>query len=641
MEKLLVGIKKYSVFIGVALFALFVLPGFPSPYYIPKIIFASTIICVALIASLVKSIVKGEVKFSTGKFDIGVVLLMVTYLVASIFATPNKMEAFFYPGTTTFVILSALFYFVINQFSKKGKNSVLTAIFASGILLSISIIFTQLGVFAKIPQLPAFMKDATFNPLGANLQSIIYLLAILPIGIAQVIKERELVKKTFFGVASAVLIFGIVLVGINMLPGKTQSILLPTWQTSWSVLIDTLKQSPFLGAGPANYLSAFNIYRPIGYNATNLWQLRFSSANNYYFTLITEVGLAGLAAMIVLLISIYKKMAHDLRNKAWEEISLAIIIVGFAFVPAAPTLIFTLMVLLAAFSGSEEKSINIAAGKVPAIIVASPVFVAMIALAFFGTKAVRAEHLYQKSLVALSANDAKNTYNYMTQAENLNPYVDRYHASMAQIDMALANSLAAKKDVTENDKTTITQLVQQAISEGKATVTLNISRSGNWEVLGQVYRNILSFAQGADQYAIDTYSQAIALDPINPDLRISLGGVYYALGKYDEAVSAFQLAVVAKNDLANAHYNLAATYAAKKDYDKAITEMNTVLSLVPADSDDYKTATTVLAQLKAQKPADTSKSTSENLTTPQKVQESNIEPPITLPSEATPPATTP
>lgn len=641
MEKLLVGIKKYSVFIGVGLFALFVLPGFPSPYYVPKIIFASIIICIALIASLVKSIVTGEVKFSTGKFDIGVVLLLVTYLVASIFATPNKMEAFFYPGTTTFVILSALFYFVINQFSKKGKNSVLTAIFASGILLSISILFTQLGVFAKIPQLPAFMKDATFNPLGANLQSIIYLLAILPIGIAQVIKERELVKKTFFGVASAVLIFGIVLVGINMLPGKTQSILLPTWQTSWSVLIDTLKQSPFLGAGPANYLSAFNIYRPIGYNATNLWQLRFSSANNYYFTLITEVGLAGLAAMIVLLISIYKKMAHDFRNKAWEEISLVIIIVGFAFVPAAPTLIFTLMVLLAAFSGSEEKSINIAAGKVPAIIVAAPVFVAMIALAFFGTKAVRAEHLYQKSLVALSANDAKNTYNYMTQAENLNPYVDRYHASMAQIDMALANSLAAKKDVTENDKTTITQLVQQAISEGKATVTLNIGRSGNWEVLGQVYRSILSFAQGADQYAIDTYSQAIALDPINPDLRISLGGVYYALGKYDEAVSAFQLAVVAKNDLANAHYNLAATYAAKKDYDKAITEMNTVLSLVPADSDDYKTATTVLAQLKAQKPADTSKSTSENLTTPQKVQESNIQPPITLPSEATPPATTP
>lgn len=640
MEKLLVAIKKYSIFIGVALFALFVLSGFPSPYYIPKEIFGIVIICIALIASLIKSIIKGEVKFSTGKFDIGVVLLMVTYLAASIFATPNKMEAFFYPGTTTFVIISALFYFVINQFSKKGKNSVLTALFASGILLTISILLTQLGIFAKIPQLPAFMKDATFNPLGGNLQSIIYLLAILPIGIAQVIKEKDLAKRTFFGVASAVLVFGMVVVGINMLPGKPQSILLPTWQTSWEIVIETLKKSPILGAGPANYLSAFNLYRPLAYNATNLWQLRFSSANNYYFTLITEVGLVGLAAMVILLISAYKKLAHDFRNKAWEEISLAILIVALALVPAAPTLIFLLMVLLAAFSGSEEKSLTIATNGVPAAIVASPIFIAIIALAFFGTKAVRAENYFQKALTALAANDAKNTYDYMVKAENLNPYVDRYHASMAQIDLALANSLAAKKDITDTDKNTITQLVQQAISEGKATVTLNIARSGNWEVLAQVYRSILSFAQGADQYAIDTYTQAVALDPINPDLRISLGGVYYALGKYDDAVSAFQLAVVAKNNLANAHYNLAATYAAKKDYDKAITEMNTVLTLVPADSDDYKTATTVLGQLKAQKPADTGKSTTENLTTPQKVQESNVQPPITLPSEATPPAAT-
>jgi len=314
MEKFLKEAEKYLILAGVLLFAVFTLPGFPSPYFIPKEILASVIISLALITSLTRSILKGEMKMSIGKFDIGVLLLAIVYLVASIFITPNKMEAFFYPGTTTFVLLSAIFYLIINQFTKRGKNSVLLALFTSGIILSVSVLFTELGLFAKIPQLPEFMKNSAFNPLGSDLQSMVYLFALLPLGVAQIIKEKESIKKIFFGVASSVLIFGIILLGVNMLPGKPQAPVLPNWQTSWEIVIDTLKQSPLLGAGPANYLSAFNVYRPISYNQTNLWQVRFSSANNYYFTLITEVGLIGLAALVILLIAVYKSFGGSFCN---------------------------------------------------------------------------------------------------------------------------------------------------------------------------------------------------------------------------------------------------------------------------------------------------------------------------------------
>jgi tetratricopeptide (TPR) repeat protein len=227
----------------------------------------------------------------------------------------------------------------------------------------------------------------------------------------------------------------------------------------------------------------------------------------------------------------------------------------------------------------------------------------------------------------------------MALAINQNPQVDRYHASLAQVDMVLAQSLAAKKDVTDEDKATITQLVQQAINEGKATVTLNPSRSGNWEILGQIYRSIMPFATGADQFAIQTYSQAILLDPTNPDLRISLGGVYYALGRYDDAISAFKLAVLAKGDLANAHYNLSVAYAAKKDYDNAIIEIENVMSLVPKDSQDYTLAKNTLDELNKNRPAKTTEGT-DNLQAPQPVEQSNVKPPITLPQDATPPAST-
>lgn len=636
MEKILNNVKKYLIFGGAIVFVVFFLSGFPSPFVVPKEIFLSIVVSLALIASLVKSIIKGEMKFSSGKFDIGVILLLLAYLLSSIFRTPNKMEAFFYPGSTTFVALSAVFYLIANQLGKKGKNELFASLFVSGIVLSVFVLFAKLGIFSKIPQLPNFMKDPNFNPSGASLQSIVYLASILPFGIIQIIKDKDIIKKAFFGVSTAILIFSIIITGIDMLPGKPQSPLFPAWQTSWSIVVDSLKESPVLGVGPGNYLSAFNIYRPIAYNLTNLWQLRFTSANNYYFTLITEAGLVGLAAMVILIISIYKKSVSLFKNKDWEIASLIILMVALAFVPITPFLVFLLMALLAVFSGSEEKSSLIASNKVPSIIAASPIFLAIIALVFFGSKAVRAETAYQKSLIALSKNNAQETYDYMVKAERLNPYVDRYHASLAQVEMALATSISGKENITDQERTTITQLIQQAITEGKATVTLNAGRSANWEILAQIYKSIMSFAEGADQYAISTYTQAVALDPIDPNMRISLGGVYFALGQYDKAINAFQLAVAAKNDHANAHYNLAAAYAVSKQYDNAIAEMNVVISLVDPQSEDYKTAQAALEQIKKQKPA-TAEST-ENLTAPEAMQETNIEPPITLPEEATPPA---
>ena len=230
------------------------------------------------------------------------------------------------------------------------------------------------------------------------------------------------------------------------------------------------------------------------------------------------------------------------------------------------------------------------------------------------------------------------TYNYIREAIALNPYVDRYHSSLSQMSFALANSLARQEDLTDKDKETIAQLIQQAIGEGKASVTLNITRSINWNNLANIYQAIIPFAQGADQFAIQTYSQAVALDPVNPLPRISLGGVYYSLGRYDEAIRVFELAVIAKPDYANAHYNLAVALREKGEIEKAITQMEIVLSLVQKDSPDYGLAVKELEALETRKPTEEIEAT-ENLTPPQEAEEPVIKPPLELPEEANPPST--
>lgn len=634
MGKIIEQIEKYSLVAVITLYTVFVVTSSSSPLSFSKLILLTIFATISVLSWALKGYFKNTLSFAKGKFDLAVLLLLVAYIGSTIMRSPNKMEAFLIPGVTTFVILSALFYFLINQSGRVGKTLASYAIVFSGLLLSLSLIFTQLGIFAKIPQLSALFKDTNFNPLGGSVPSIMYLVVVLIIGASLVLKEKEMIKKVFMSVTLGVVVMGLVIVVVNSLPGRPQSPKFPSIQNSWSITVDTLKVSPIWGAGAGNYLTAFNLYRPVSYNSTDLWQVRFTTASNFFFTLVTEVGFAGLVALIALLFALYKNLVES-KFSSLEEISLAVFIVLLAFLPAAPVLMFPLFVLLAINSKSENRKFEIEIPtKVPSAIVGTFFVVLMAVFDFYAYKYIVAEATFKNALDSLSKNDASLTYQTMQKAISQNPYVDRYHASLAQVDMAIASSLASKKDITDSDRQTITQLVQGAIAEGKNTVTLNTQRSGNWEVLAQIYRSIMPFAQGADQFAVQTFTQAVSLDPTNPNLRISLGGVYYSLKKYDEAIDSFKLAVLAKPDLANAHYNLAIAYREKKDYDNAINEINSVLSLVSKDSQDYTLAQNTLDELKKNKPA----GNSENLTAPTTLEKTNVKPPIELPSDSTPPA---
>jgi tetratricopeptide (TPR) repeat protein len=636
--KILEKLEKIILVLTTLLVPLVVCSSFPNPFGLPKLLTLVIGVSLVVLIRAVLTIVKGSLTLFPGSFGVAVFLLALAYLASAIFKTPNKMEAFFVPGAATFVIAGTIFYYLAGGLEKKSLKVV---VFLSGVIYSVVTLLAFLGVLGKIPQLPAFAKDTYFNLEGSTLITAIFTLTTLPLGIGLIVSEKGLTQKLFYSVSLAVLLLGLAVNIYSLLPGKPQTPRLPGFTTAWAVTAESIKESPLLGIGVGNYLSAFNLYRPISYNSTDLWNLRYSSADNFYFNLLTETGIWGLAAALILLFSIYKVVKENVKEIILkpEIISLLLLLVSSFVFPVSQTLIFVLIVYLVLASQPKEVDLKLSAevgSKLPAFIVAVPVIIGLIVLYYFGARAVLAESKFQKTLANLSSNQAQNVYQDAQKIINLNPYVDRYHAFYAQVNLALAQNLAQKKDLTDTDKSNITQLIQQAIREGKATVTLNLTRSGNWELLARIYQSLIAFAQGSDQFTIQTYSQAIALDPINPNLRIALGGVYYSLGNYDEAIKAFELAVIAKPDLANAHYNLAAGYREKNEIDKAIEQMKLVLSLVNKDSKDYDLAKTELDNLEKKKPSQ--EKSGENLTTPPSAQKSTINPPIELPQEATPPA---
>jgi tetratricopeptide (TPR) repeat protein len=208
------------------------------------------------------------------------------------------------------------------------------------------------------------------------------------------------------------------------------------------------------------------------------------------------------------------------------------------------------------------------------------------------------------------------TYQYLQKAEAINPEVDLYRVDMAQTNFALANALAIQKGpskanpqgtLTDQDKKTIQTLLSQAINEGRVAVTLSPRSARNWEVLGSVYRNITGVAQNALAFSLDAYGKAIQLDPLNPALRVSVGGVYYSVKRYDLAARFFSDATNLKPDYANAYYNLSIAYRDGGDLTNATTVAQQLVTLLQANpnSPDYKAASQYLAALKAQSAANT------------------------------------
>lgn len=173
------------------------------------------------------------------------------------------------------------------------------------------------------------------------------------------------------------------------------------------------------------------------------------------------------------------------------------------------------------------------------------------------------------------------------------PYRDIYHRSFSQTNLALANSLAntaRQKNASPSaqQQQQIVQLIQQSIAEGRSAVSVSPLTTFNWNNLSSIYRGLIGFGQNADQFTVLTAQQAVALDPNNPQQYIELGGIYFQLGKYDDAIRQFQIAINLKQDYANAYYNLGHAYEAKKDLPNALAAYQVVANLVDKDQASVK-----------------------------------------------------
>ncbi len=614
------------------LLPLFFLPLTASFFEINKQVLLIVFVSFITITWAVRNILIKNVRFTLSPALAPLTLLTVFSLISLFTNSINRSQAFLSQPVNYLALL--LFYILATTRLNKQVHVklIVKSLTLSASVLSLLSIVSFAGLFSKIPNAPEWLTLKTFTPAGGVLPLLIFLVPIFFLTLPQALQKTALKKRLFSSLTTLLIAtaIGISLVNIK----QAQNLTLLPFSAAWEIALENFKtaRTALFGQGPDGFITAFTNFKPIAFNRTDIWQLRFDVSRNLPLHLLTTIGIFGLISYLWLALIVFKsaRKTINLRQATQFEkslnLSLIIILISQFLFPISLLNLFLFIVLLVlkqimqkferqtairdvqlrlfavnVVKPDQQSKKDTVYSEILPWIIGIPLSLTLIVGLYLGaTRIYAAEISYKRSLNAAVANNGTQTYNSQAKAIQQDPKNPRYRTAFSLTNLALANSIAAKADLNQNDRQNITQLISQAIAEAKFATQLNPRLTSSWENLAGLYRNLIGVAEGSKDWSIAAYVQAIQTDPNNPSLRLQLGGIYFGAQEYEQAIRFFEQAVLLKPDWPNAHYNLAAAYRQQNDLQKAIEEMRLVLQLLDPASADFTKAQQELQTLNDQ-----------------------------------------
>jgi len=398
-----------------------------------------------------------------------------------------------------------------------------------------------------------------------------------------------------------------------------------THRGSLEVVQKVLKERPILGTGPESFVINYTQYKSQVINQTAFWNVRFTNPASEIYTVASDLGIIGLISfLLILLLFIFKAVKNLVRTvgegdnilKQFLEIGLfggwLGMAVGIFVYPQNITLMFVFWLLfsiyLAESSVFKEKIYNLR--KSPGILLLASfsfviVIVVMVGFIYIeGTRFV-AEIIYKSGLNLVQVKgDLDNGISKMIKATVINPYEDRTYQALSQLFILKLRRDAQLTNLDQQQRLNLIQVdAINAINSAVRATTLSPKDVGNWLLRGQIYRQLIGFINGADDWAESSYEQAIKLEPLNPFAHTEWGRVLetraIALvnqGKKDKAtqqqinsylesaLAKFNQAIDVKPDYAPALFESARIYDAQGKLKEAIAKMEIERQLLPRDA---------------------------------------------------------
>lgn len=586
--------KTIILALTVFLFPLFFLSCIQDPFVTNKLYFLGLMSLLLILVSVIELISTKKFVWQSKPFDKLVILFLAAISLSIVIVSPNKIQALLNInlGLIKILPLIIIYYYLARE---KDKLVLKAFYFGSFVVALISALFVfQPFKNITLPASLQILKLPNFTPLGNYLELAVFLGFIVVWELAQIFfqKNDHSKKKTplsfsFLAINLLVLIGALILL---FTPLKNQESLLNMvfypFRLAWYSAVEIMKNpwTALFGIGVDNYSAIFTRVKDVAYNQSSLWQINyFTISRSLLLHIFTEAGFLGLITFSMILFALLRFTRE--KHSLYLPLAIYMILIVVILPPTLVSLFLLFVVLGLAAQESNHQTTTVSL-KIPLIIL-----LALVGMGFIGScgyllgRSYLAEYYYQKSNEGINQNNIKIVYDNLKNALILNPYSEKFATDFSRINLQYALNMIIfknqKKEVlNEQERTSVTQAIQQAIMEAKRVVNLNPQKAANWENLALVYKNIINIAQGADVWTISAYQRAVIADPQNPIYRISLGGIYYSLNNFEEAIKYFEQAITLKPDWPNAYYNMAWANYQQNNITKAVNAMENVVKLL-------------------------------------------------------------
>lgn len=580
-----------------------------------------------------------SLELSSSPLRFGLFAFATSVILNLVINPVGRLESILGQGSL-YLALSFWAYLLSGQTSHKFKSSILYSFLAGSTILSVHIL-AQLTFLYKMTALPTFMQSRAFFLTGDALTTLILITLGGALSLSQLRRAINHKPSTIYYLLSSIIhLIAFVALGALLLPGQELTLQLLPLTASWSIALDAMKslRSFFFGVGLANFPVFYNSVKPLFLNATPFWNILQNNASSGLLQLLTTTGVVGFISFLSLPFLALRPHASDSLTVSLKLIT-TLSFLALAFTPGSLLLLLIFFTGLGTLSASEPKTTHLPA---PGHLIVSLIILSLVGtLGYFTTRFALAEAGLRRAQLAIADNDGQTLYEQSLKTIQLFPRLTAYRLSFSQVNLSLAVALSQKTPLTDTERENITKLLSQAVSEAKLATSLSPSDSKTWQNLGNLYRNLINVAEGVDRFAIESFAQAVALDPANPALRVEFGGLLYQLAQitqspedqasyYNRAQSEFQIAIQLKPDYPNAYYNLAKLQEAREDYVNAAVAMQKAISLLGPDNADLARANSELDAIKAKLPRSEAKTPSE--AEPSEVESSQLSKPSPLPT---------
>jgi len=545
-------------------------------------------------------------------------------------------------GLIALLSLGALYFLITNNVGAKSETNSNIQIskilnlflWSSGLVVLIGY-FSIFNVWQKIGDFwPAAMTQMTFNPVAGSLEGLSIFLAVvitLLVGLLLVSKGsvlRWLILAASLGllvIINFTMAWVVLLATLGIFLGlslwkrifkeNVNRLLLPifliivaalfiafkpinlglpqeqilsqpvSWQVGLGASTENIK-SGFLGSGIGTFHYDFAKYKPIAINESWLWQIRFDRAGSHLAEILGTMGFLGILSYLAI-IGMFLLIGYFLiANRMLLPLSMVFTALAVAQLVYYQNLTlafsFWLMLGLAVVSWQKpikEKVVSFKDFPELSLVLSTAVIVlgiAILAFYYFGANFYLADASYSQGLRLLGAERLEK----LEKAVSMNPYSSRYRVALSRSYLYEALRELQKPEA-ERDSKMIENRVANAIAQAREAVELQPNVVQNWENLGVIYREISGMAQGAIDWGIRSFEEAIKLEPTNAVLYTELGKLYLATGDNQKAKEYFQKALEKKSDYSDAIIQEALLSEREGVLEEAIAKLEGLLMQTP------------------------------------------------------------